>query len=130
MFANKPPEVTGFHGYCTFFKNGTCQIHANCISSLEITHVSSFIGSLFTQMFSRCHKDCLISFSDGSVSSAQSPYQEITLVACHFHIPSPSQSCLQIPLFSLRTKPQYMQCSLSSYRNVPNPVHLCLFSPR
>ena len=67
MFANKTPEVTGFHGYCTFFKNGTCQIHANCISSLEITHVSSFIGSLSTQMFSRCHKDCLISFSDGSL---------------------------------------------------------------
>ena len=43
MFANKTPEVTGFHGYCTFFKNGTCQIHENCIYSLDITHVSNFI---------------------------------------------------------------------------------------
>lgn len=74
MFANKTPEVTGFRGYCTFFKNGTCQIDANCISSLDITHVSNFIGNLFTQMFSRPYKvyclvrsTCLISFSDGSL---------------------------------------------------------------
>lgn len=39
MFANKTPEATGFHGYCTFFKNGTCQIHENCIYSLDITHI-------------------------------------------------------------------------------------------
>lgn len=84
-------------------KNGTCQIHENCIYSLDITCVSNFIGRLFSL---RCsvdpYKECLISFSDGSLCPVLKAHIKRDYTGCLLFSHSIPKSVMPKSLFSVR----------------------------